>query len=257
MITCRHVVCNTECSEFGHLGDLFWSLCFMKHLNQPIELFLECRDGINFEQVKRVLILQSYIDRVVPHSNLGVDYDLTDSNRCDTSVCLLDSYFDTYNVQRPDHRVGWLADTSTEKHGTMIYRYTRYRNPNFDWAYYIRNESIDLNDCFFVGKHHEYIQFLIAAKLRPSELVWQKTNTLMDLYNTICGAKNVICNAGLPYVIAAGLGTRVVLENSNRANSPFLMLIDDEERPINVHNVMNRDSSIYYQTYNPKRIVKL
>jgi hypothetical protein len=254
MISCKHTVGTRECSESGHLGDLFWSLCYLKTLNDSITLHVDCLDDINYEQLKRVLMLQPYITSVCQYDTQQIDIDLDDCRRCDTSMRLLDSYFDMNNNPRPDRNITWLTSIESESQGIMLYRNCRYRNPAFDWKYYITKNRIDLNECFFVGKHHEYIQFLIECKIKPSELKWHQTDTLYELYEAVCGAEQVICNAGLPYVIAAGLGKCVVLENSNRLNSPFLMLQDVTDRPINMHNVLNRNDSIYYQSYNQKNI---
>ena len=239
----------------AHVGDLIWSLSYIKHHNNKSCVLLNC-NVILFEKVKCLLMTQSYIENVEKFANQPFDVDLDLAIRKEQHTSLLDVYYMISN-DKPDQSA-WLTcdvtDCIPSDKPNIIYRNTNYRNRLFDWKYFIERENINLDKCCFIGSEHEYIQFLMEIKKPRSALHWHKTDTLIDLLQTLNSADHLYCSAGLPLVIALGLGKCMTIENGARYNNIKLDKREYTQLPINMHNVISRDNCIYYEQYNRNTI---
>lgn len=257
MITCKHSISPTT----AHSGDVMWSLGYLRSLGKQIVFKLDVLndegmfDECVYNNLSEIVERQPYIDRVERYiDGTSVDIDLDTCDRYDLGICLYDAYHNISNI-KPSHSDLWLYNGDQEELGLrnkIIYRNTRYRNNEFDWSYYIKN-NINIDECFFVGVENEYISFLIKSKTPRSMLPWRRTNSMSELYDVVCSCSHFYGNAGLPAVMAQGFQKPLTLENplptsyGNRPNRYHL---------IN-HNVMHRGGAEYYLSYNKDNISKV
>ena len=84
-----------------------------------------------------------------------------------------------------------------------------------------------------------------------SKLPWVKTPSLLELLTVINSADHFYTHAGLPLVLAHGLGVDMTVENGGRMNNmPLSYKQDYMTLPVNLHNVLNRSNCTYYEQYN-------
>jgi hypothetical protein len=258
MIKFKHTICKPYSNEHhAHVGDLLWSLSYIKSHNCDAAIYLVCDDTL-FDKVCDLLLYQPYIhivDKYKPGQKIDVDLDLATRKTQDTS--LLDVYY-RITEDQPKHEPWLFCNERVQLTGgrnNLIYRNTNYRNRLFDWKYFVENENIDIADCCFVGAEHEYIQFILTIGVTRSKLPHHKTDTLMDLLITINSAEHFYTHAGLPLVLAHGLGVDMTVENGARLNNiPTSYKQDYMLLPINYHNVLSRDNCTYYEQYNRNMI---
>jgi hypothetical protein len=235
---------------------LFWSLSYVKSFNDDATIYLKCSDE-QYNAVYDLLISQPYIANVCKYTNQSIDVDLDHAMRKDQDKPLLECYYSIDDTE-PNHEP-WLYcnDTITlpDNVTSLIYRNTNYRNRLFDWKYFIHKENIDLSRCCFVGSEHEYIQFTLNVHVPRTRLKWFKTETLTHLLAAINTADHFYCHAGLPLVLAHGLGKNMTIENGARMNNmPITFTQNYLDLPINMHNVLKRDNCVYYEQYNRNTI---
>ena len=244
----------------AHVGDLVWSMSYIRSHECDAAIYLICSDKL-FESVYDFLVNQPYIctvDRYTPGQDIDIDLDI--AKRKNTDMSLLDIYYQITDDQ--SNHEPWLYCNNTiqlpHNRTNLIYRNTSYRNRFFDWKYFIQNENIDITSCCFIGAEHEYIQFILTVGVTRSNLPYYQTETLTDLLVTINSAEHFYTHAGLPLVLAHGLGVNMTVENASRLNMNRgicnMSEPDYMSLPINYHNVLNRTNCTYYEQYNGNTI---
>lgn len=256
MIRFKHTICRPYTNKpYAHTGDLMYSLSYIKSFGTSAELALVCEDSL-YNEVRDLIMHQPYIEDVVKYKDQKIDIDLDRSVKKEQELPLLDGYYRiTGDVVNHDP---WLTcsyeTTVPEGSYNLIYRNTNYRNRLFDWKYFVE-QNVDLSTCYFVGSDHEYTQFLMNIRVPPRLLKRYKTHTLTRLLSVINKCEHFYCSAGLPLVLAHGLGTNMTAENGARMpNSGHLSLAEYMSQPINKHIVLNRENCIYYEQYNGNKI---
>ena len=245
MISCKHSAYTGEVRHFGdqpHSGDVIWSLACIKELRKPVTYYLNCETEELYDQLKPIIDRQEYIYETLPYTGQEVDFDLDkDVRRTNLQQCLCDVF-----TLSADHKNNWLDIPEDIKEYDVLYRNTRYRNDNFDWKKFTR-DNVALPNCVYVGKYHEYISFIRAAEILPRKLKWVETRTVNELYDTIALCRNFYGNGGLPYVMACGMGKPCVCEVEPDPYTGVSIM----------HNVLNREINTYYSHYSKDNISQL
>jgi hypothetical protein len=241
MISCKHSIYNNEVSQ-PHSGDLIWSLACIKELQTPVTYYLDCETEELYSQLKPITDRQEYIHETISYTDQQIDYDLDkDVRRTNLNQCLCDVF-----TLSADHNNNWLATSGSDEGYDILYRNTRYRNDDFDWKKFVK-DNIKLSNCVFVGKYHEYVSFILTASILPRDLKWIETRNVNELYDVIANCRSFYGNGGLPYVLACGMGKPCTCEIEP---APYTGV------PI-MHNVLNRPTNTYYTHYNDDKICTL
>ena len=242
MISCKHSAYTGDVSHFGdqpHSGDVIWSLACIRELQKPVTYYLNCETEELYNQLKPIVDRQDYIHSTLNYNGQPVDFDLDhEVRRTDLRTCLCDVFTLSAN-----HENDWLCTPDDVEGYDVLYRNTRYRNDLFDWEKFVK-DNITLSNCVFIGKYHEYISFIRAAKILPRKLKWLETQNIIELYDAVSHCNTFYGTGGLPYVLACGMGKPVVLE---------VELDPYTSAPI-MHNVMNRMNDTHYIAYNDTNI---
>ena len=226
-------------SQSGNLGDLIYSLSvvnkkgmgdfYIKLRNIPNVIthykngpvppeYVDKLSDNDFQCLKPLLEVQSYINSVSVYQNQNIDVDLDEFrgviHRTVTGN-FLKAFYTTHQIPFTDEDLikPWLTVPKPKRIAKfVIARSPRWRSSspttNTTWMELIENNKI-LDDVVFVGLPEEHIDF---EKTFNIKLSYYKCKDFLDLAQVIDGCEVFLGNQTFTYGIAQGLGKNTVLE---------------------------------------------
>lgn len=212
----------------GGLGDIIYSLRVIKDIcgNNKCNLYIKRYNHYNntcdnFEAIKDFLLLQPYINKVMPYSgdypvlewgsDIYLNYDL---DKFRVSLDLFQNHIIkcTYagiNYEIPQHwNTPWVEIESLNQDYIVINRTHRYRKDNNPWYKLLEdNKSIKK---YFIGLQDEFIDF--QNIFNDNSVVYKKTNNLLEVFNLIKNSSVVWCNQSVCLTLAQSIGKKYYLE---------------------------------------------
>ena len=241
----------------GHLGDIIYSLSFIKELGQNVNYYIGFEqvntvynhpsgkytmNDASFNYIKPLLEHQDYVDFVMRDRGHNIDLDL-DSFR--GHGFKLDGYdlrkwyeliypLTSVDLSKPAIKCD-LPTLEYLKEKIVLSISTRYRNNQID---YKRLKPFE-DSIVFVGHENEYIDFMLKSKLDIKRV---NVKDALHMAQIIKSCKLFIGNQSSSYAIAEQLKTPRLLELYNQA--PNVITVNNGTAYVNTDTLINKIQNI-------------
>lgn len=200
----------------GDMGDIIYSLPTIKKLGGgelEICALPKSHHGMTVEKYDflfPLLDLQTYLNGLKYSNEAKVNSKLNRFRERTTlfglGYTLIDVHLACYGLP-PWNGVPWIdKDWATlPKHGVVINRTHRYRNPSFPWQ-----RVVNTYNCTFIGHEDEYLDFKNTFKSKS--LSFKKISNSLEAAMILDSCALFIGNQSLFAAIATGLGIPMIQE---------------------------------------------
>lgn len=217
-------------SHSGDLGDIIYSLPFLKSFSKKIDLYItnnvvvrEKFDIKKFESLKSLLSRLNYINSINYNiSDVEIDYDLdlfrtveskfihsVENYKFFLKMSLSEQYAFCFNKQinLDEKWIDLKEKIIIDSKPIIISRTSRYQNDNFPWE---KIYNVYKNMMVFVGTKKEHKNFVNEIGC----VDFYETNDLYSLAMVINGSSLFIGNQSCPYSIAEAMKKNTIQETS-------------------------------------------
>lgn len=217
-------------SHSGDLGDIIYSLPFLKSFSKKIDLYItntvsvrEKFDLNKFESLKSLLSKVNYINSINYNINCEkIDYNLdlfrtvesrftqsVENYKCFLKMSLCEQYAFYFNKQINvcEKWIDLKEKIIINSKPIIISRTTRYQNHDFPWK---KIHEVYKDMMIFVGTKKEHKQFINEI----GNIDYYETNNLYNLAMIINGSLIFIGNQSCPYSIAEAMKKNTIQETS-------------------------------------------
>jgi hypothetical protein len=222
-------------SHSGDLGDIIYSIPFVKNLNKPIDYYItvpfekvyprECFDEKKFNSLKSILEKVDCINNVIfgIPKNVTIDYNLDQHRELEKTfikndVSLYKTFTEMSICELYDYRFNRHSDLMSpwivlkekiiiENKDIVISRSHRYNNNNFPWQEIYNQYNSKM---IFVGTEFEHQTFVSKF----GKVDYYKTYNLYELAMIINGSKLFIGNQSCPYSLAESMKVNSIQETA-------------------------------------------